>query len=358
MEKICVFCGKKPQSKTDEHILPRWLIELTGDPNRQVMLGHVKAGEVRPRRFAFDRFVFPACEECNQRFSTLESAAKSIIIKILSGSALSAGELNTLLDWFDKVRIGLWLAHYYLDKNFAAIQPRFYIATRMGQHDRMVGIFKADCNLRGLTFMCTEAPYFYYSPTCFSLMINNYYFLNASYVFLFSRRLGLPFPNKIIADAEAPREFCQMCPGMERILSPLIRKPLRYSGTEIYQPMYPQFLNQPDAKEFYDTDYVRAMSAAAEKGQGKVFIQRDKKVMRYSSELSSEWLPTRVYSRRELHWGVPLMTFQLQDFLDEMSPLMDQLPKEEQRHWKRMQKIFKTFNTMSQRKCEKELKSG
>jgi hypothetical protein len=38
MDKFCVFCGKKPQSKNREHIIPQWLIALTGDPNRDVYL--------------------------------------------------------------------------------------------------------------------------------------------------------------------------------------------------------------------------------------------------------------------------------------------------------------------------------
>ena len=38
-KKICVFCGKKPIEKTNEHIIPLWLIEYTGDPKRKIFLG-------------------------------------------------------------------------------------------------------------------------------------------------------------------------------------------------------------------------------------------------------------------------------------------------------------------------------
>jgi hypothetical protein len=34
VNKVCVFCGEKPTNKTKEHIIPEWLIELTGDINR------------------------------------------------------------------------------------------------------------------------------------------------------------------------------------------------------------------------------------------------------------------------------------------------------------------------------------
>ena len=31
MDKFCVFCGNKPKGKNNEHIIPKWLIEFTGD---------------------------------------------------------------------------------------------------------------------------------------------------------------------------------------------------------------------------------------------------------------------------------------------------------------------------------------
>ncbi len=39
MEKFCVFCGSKPESKNKEHILPQWLIKMRDDPNREIYLG-------------------------------------------------------------------------------------------------------------------------------------------------------------------------------------------------------------------------------------------------------------------------------------------------------------------------------
>ena len=40
MNKICVFCGLQPHSKNKEHIIPQWLIKMTGEPNRQANFGH------------------------------------------------------------------------------------------------------------------------------------------------------------------------------------------------------------------------------------------------------------------------------------------------------------------------------
>ena len=56
LPKFCVFCGKKPENKNKEHIIPQWLIKLTGDPNRKINLGvdftaFRKNGEFKLREF-------------------------------------------------------------------------------------------------------------------------------------------------------------------------------------------------------------------------------------------------------------------------------------------------------------------
>jgi hypothetical protein len=38
-KRLCVFCGKTPNTKTREHVVPHWLLETTGDPNRVIPLG-------------------------------------------------------------------------------------------------------------------------------------------------------------------------------------------------------------------------------------------------------------------------------------------------------------------------------
>src|ERR1035438_633033 len=80
--KFCVFCGEAPESKNKEHIIPRWLLEMTGDPSRKVFLGidHTR-NPPSIRSFAFDAFTFPACKGCNEGFSEFESSAKAIIQK-------------------------------------------------------------------------------------------------------------------------------------------------------------------------------------------------------------------------------------------------------------------------------------
>jgi hypothetical protein len=116
MDRVCVFCGNQPEIRTLEHVVPRWLIELTGDPKRIARFGyrHLENGNIVQRYYSFDAFKFPACKSCNETYGILEENVKKIIIRILAEEALSELEFNTLLDWFDKVRIGLWLGYRYL----------------------------------------------------------------------------------------------------------------------------------------------------------------------------------------------------------------------------------------------------
>jgi hypothetical protein len=141
MSKFCIFCGKKPESKTKEHIIPQWLIKYTGDPKRKISVGFdMKRKELRT--FSFDQLTFPACYHCNNEFSTLEQNVKDVILNLLEKNELESSNASTLLDWLDKVRIGLWLLFYSLDSNPFDINPHFHIANRVGRFDRMLIIYK------------------------------------------------------------------------------------------------------------------------------------------------------------------------------------------------------------------------
>src|SRR5262245_40221439 len=137
--KFCVFCGERPRSKSREHIIPQWLIRLTGDPNRQIYVGRAwYKPELPMRRFSFSQMVFPACEECNGRFADLEARAQSVMRRILSRDPLANKDWDLFLDWLDKIRVGLWLGMLFLNKNYRDISPRFFIESRIGTKDRFV----------------------------------------------------------------------------------------------------------------------------------------------------------------------------------------------------------------------------
>ena len=325
MDKFCVFCGEKPQAKNLEHVLPYWLLELTGDPTRTVRFSPKLFDEpVKDRAFSFNAFAFPACESCNTSFSALESKAKSVISKILANADVSAVEFSTLLNWFDKVRIGLWLAFIYLDKNPLGVSPHFHIARRIGIHDRMLLIFKTDMPAKLLNFMGCDTLFFRYTPSCFLLRINAYAFVNASYPFLFARRLGFPYPTETFF-APDERFMCTMTSGRNRVMLPLLKKELWPAGTELYQPMFGNAYQTSKRTEPWEADYVKRNSLSWEQGIGKVFILSGKTLNHYPETPSALWVPDQIYQHNAVQREMSLLTLELQNYIMSVYPSFDLL---------------------------------
>ncbi|MFR0047468.1 MAG: hypothetical protein ACLRWO_13180 [Clostridium butyricum] len=274
MDKFCVFCGKKPKNKTKEHIIPRWLIEYTGDFNRQIGLGYnYKNKDLR--KFSFNNLTLPACEECNSKFGMLENKVKTILINILEHDRLNTNDMTILLDWFDKVRVGLWLLYYVLNSNYMNIVPKFHIMNRIGMNDRVVIIYKdyypRKCNVeKGINFYGVDSQAFQLCPSCFSLRINEYYFFNISKEFLFSRRIGFPYPvgGKYIEEVDGI--LFDIHDGIKRKMLPLLRGNNFMNGVEVYQPIF-QLNNNKELLKCYNNDYVKNSCINFDKGIGKVF---------------------------------------------------------------------------------------
>ena len=143
VKKKCVFCGIETFNKTKEHIIPQWLIGLTGNTNRVARFGpFIENGKLTHKLFYFNSFKFPSCHKCNSVWSSLESQAKRVMVNLLSNNSLNGRDFNYILTWFDKVRIGLWIAAIYMIKNFFGIQPHFYINSGTYTKDRMLLIYK------------------------------------------------------------------------------------------------------------------------------------------------------------------------------------------------------------------------
>lgn len=100
MAKKCVFCGKEVKSKSKEHVIPQWLIKHTNRTDKLIYINpNITA-------FKYMSFTFPAC---NEKYSKLESATKPVLLNLMDGRAVTPEQIDILLDWFNKVRIGLWL---------------------------------------------------------------------------------------------------------------------------------------------------------------------------------------------------------------------------------------------------------
>jgi hypothetical protein len=334
--KFCIFCGALPVGKNKEHVIPQWLLQLTGDPNRTVPLGmdYTKPG-LPTRHFSYDSFTFPACEVCNSTFSALESRAQRVVLAMLGGAPLSAADLDALLDWLDKVRVGLWLGTLYLNKNHREIIPHFFIASRIAAKDCMLLLYRDDQNDRGVSFVGTDSLIFQAMPSCFYFVINHLHFFSASADWLFSARLGLP--------SLATHKFCSdetqeitLAHGTSAVTQPLVGLAIREGASQFYQPMIPRRMLGGDGDHlegFYDNAYVRGMCRNYDEGKGKVFQLLGERLEEYPTAPSTQWAPASAYNRNELGGELGLQAIDWQDALYmNPPPAMDELsPKTRER---------------------------
>ncbi len=358
MKKFCVFCGRHPSHKTREHVLPMWILRLTGDPTRPVFLGLDQSSpQLKPRVFPFSKFTFPSCKECNNLFSTLEELTKPIFTKLLTLKAVTNIEFSILMDWFDKVRLGLWLGHYILDKNPAGIQPKYHIVPRLSTHDRMLFISRLKDDVKGLAFFCASTPAFQITPSCFGLAVNNISFINISYHYLLARRLGFPYPSVMFETGKRQPTYFEMRPGLERILRPVVKKNFRIAGTELYQPMFKLSLQRPELKAFYQTKYVEARSIEWENGEGEVFIKKSDIVVPYKTLPASEWVPPSIQRAKTHRYQFVIDVLDWQVFINSLWPSPKRLSKNEKGEYHRLRANVNGFNNkfIKQIKAEKEV---
>jgi hypothetical protein len=343
MVKFCVFCGEGPVRKTGEHILPGWLLKMTGEPSR---IGHF--GLVRSKNIPLKEFKFPACQACNENFGKLEEKAKEIIQKVLAKNLLSAIDFHILLDWMDKVRVGSWLGLFYLEENPGGINPHYHISTRLGLFDRLLLISRSNLSIKLLSLIGPGFPSFTYTPSCFTLIINNTYFFNASTHHLFSRRLGFPFAKEtyMLMNEEKERDYLEMHieRGIGRMMEPLIRKPFRVKGTQIYQPLFSyQKLFGLDPKPF-SVPYVKRNSLNWEYGIGKVYHQVGGKVFEYPRTPCDAWLPFEYNDPVELDTFMKIQTLEFLNYIEDISPSLIKLTPKWQSKIKRIKKSNVSFN--------------
>lgn len=322
MDKFCVFCGAKPESKNKEHILPQWLIKMTGDPNRQIPLGrNWNSPTLEERKFSFSSFTFPACKVCNDKYALLEVKAKNVVEKMQERLPLDIAELDLFLDWLDKVRTGIWLAMIYLNKNWRGVDPLFHIEKRISSKDRFLIIYEGfDDGVKGVSWLGTESPIFQLMPSCFALGINNFVFLNVSYDFLFSEKIGFPYPENITHRTKGGF-YLDMAPGTSTLQFPLITKKFKTGGTQLFQPMIPwdhiKSENHEPVTEFehYNSEYVRNNCIDFDKGKGKLFKRDRNKLVEYPDAPSLNWLPKQKFQKGEIYHQIGL---QVGEVLEEL----------------------------------------
>lgn len=262
MAKFCVFCGNPPEHKNQEHIIPQWLIRYTARGKKAILTDN------STHTISFQNFTLPACEKCNLEFAKLEANTQQIMIKVLTGQPITGMDASVLMDWFDKVRVGLWLAQLCLNPSIR-IEPHMFISQRMGYQDRALMIQKepAHPNMHGILLIGTQSPLFHGLPCAFQMVIDNYIFTNISSIRLVSKQLGFPYPNTITQQAPN-QQMVNVLRGMGRVGNPAIPGFFPDKTRAIfYQPIFKSYLTE----SFTTNPYVVEHSYDIQNGLGGVF---------------------------------------------------------------------------------------
>ena len=276
-EKFCIFCGEKPKDKNQEHVIPQWLIRMTGTEKKEVLNVHPD----KSKHISFMHFTFPACTECNSKFAKMEALVKPVLERVLAGQSISGADASLLMDWFDKVRIGLWLANMYYDSDLKHdVQPHYHIDFGVAKKDRMLSIQKLNLKPgedKGIFCGGTTTHLFNYCPIAFTMVINDYYFFNASTHNLVSPRVG--FPNITSATPLNTKTGLLEIDVTDnhdnkrkKVVNPIIQTfTPNLDSVTFYQPIYKDFIREPD---FPIDEYMAQHSYDTGNGLGGVFVQK------------------------------------------------------------------------------------
>ena len=183
--KRCIFCGEtfSGQKKNFEHIIPRWLAE-EADLNRRDTEVNLPN---RTIKVGMGRIGIKVCKACNDADAGLEGEAKQAYLTLKAGADLTDREIHTLLDWLDKIRVGLWL---WLIENAKGGRPKFRINQRIAVKDRMLLArrYPEGPPMRGLGIHGL-GEFFLGMPSVMGLLINNIALVSMSTDFLVTRHI-------------------------------------------------------------------------------------------------------------------------------------------------------------------------
>ncbi|TMV10132.1 hypothetical protein FGK63_03465 [Ruegeria sediminis] len=107
------------------------------------------------------------------------------------------------MDYFDKLRVSLWLWRLYWRKGNHNITPNFHVDERVGVADRivLVGMYP-NSRAEGISPVGYQTKAFMTCPTVIGMFIKNFFILSVSSQALLTDRFGLTGPVKNTADLE------------------------------------------------------------------------------------------------------------------------------------------------------------
>ncbi|MBO5739732.1 MAG: hypothetical protein J6R52_01545 [Alphaproteobacteria bacterium] len=271
MAQKCIFCGNKPQQKNKEHVIPQWLSKYLGRYNSVCTVPGATDYEI-----TFAKLTFPACKACNDADSKLEGEAKAVVEKLMNSKSVTGQEISTLMDWFDKLRVGLWLGQLTLQKKLDLMDPNFYINDRVGAKDRMLIIERVKDMGNGLGLVGNDTNIFLYSPCVFQVWFNDILITNASTDGLVSGKLGFPRLSKLTSTGYRGAT-ATLTKGINRTVHPVVMNIDGTNKTVLYQPIFKQYTPNP----FYDVPYVQQHCYDINKGLGGIFVQKNGNAIQY-----------------------------------------------------------------------------
>ncbi len=254
--RLCVFCGEKPKGKTKEHVLPKWLIKLAGKPGETVPLGY-RRSTGKPIKFPYEQLTLPACDACNSDYSKLEGKTQAIFGQLFAEGDVTPEDLLTLLDWFDKVRVGLWL--WRLAMNGTPMIRKFHITQRMGLKDRLLFCAYFDGQPRGMSVFGTNPKAFENTPSCFGLAVNNMVLINASFDHLLSRQLGFPYIEGWQMRAQGEPEMGDLKEGTGQLGSALLPPRFRFPGFLVGRSVFRHELAGSETRKPYESESLKSL---------------------------------------------------------------------------------------------------
>ena len=341
VSKFCVFCGNENVGKNREHVIPMWLIKLTGNPKRAMYITPSKDSDPTiMKEIPFDTFKFHSCLDCNNSYSAMEKNTKTIFSALLNDEPLSSNDFNDLLDWFDKVRIGLWGGSIYMLRSPIEFDSRFLINNKIMQ-DRILLIYKIPWGKNALNIIGGGSAVFQAQPSCFALWINNYILINVSNEFLISKKFGLPYPKEKYFRGSGTMTYV-MNPGNNKISFPPLKFRYEKYCTQIFQPILHREIKEMD-NSIYDTNHAKSIIKDHNSGMVHIFFYNGNNIEKYPEEKSPKWCVNYELNDDDYR-KVIKQIFEIQNYLLKRS--MNFLPEEK--------KIFKTHIKM----CKRAMKSN
>lgn len=200
--KRCMFCGNTPppgKAANKEHPISRML--FNGNPP---LAAAAKRSEVLffmsdPVRY--QGFTSRVCAKCNQDNDQLESNAKPVLHLLRDGAtSLSHRDAQCLLDWIDKVRHGVSIAHVMRcraqGQDLGGLSIPHWVNSRIGGSDRILLITRGPASRTGLSVTPPDHPAYVIHPSFYQIRINGLLLTSISEGYLVHRMLGVMAENK------------------------------------------------------------------------------------------------------------------------------------------------------------------